>query len=139
MNNKLKRLNNNDNPNIKNDSNKQFDIENRNKLKQNFENTKSHNENNSKLIEHYNIKKTASLNGDITTVLKLNNNKAIVICTSTGYLLIYDINLFKLKLSIELISDNPSPINTILDIIEFKENNFCLSCWDYIIRYIELN
>ena len=33
---------------------------------------------------------------------------------------------------------NNLPNNTILDIIEFKNNNFCLACYDFNIRFVEL-
>ena len=90
-------------------------------------------------MENYHKNSILKLNAEITTILLLNNKKDIVICTSNGFIHIYNIKLIKPKLSIELINNTALLINrTILDIIEFKNNNFCLSCWDGTIKIIEL-
>ena len=91
------------------------------------------------MIENYQCDSIIKLKGEVTTMYLLKNKKDVAVCTTIGFLEIYDIKLFKKKLSIELIRDDARPINeTILDIIEFKDNKFCLSCWDNTIKVIEL-
>jgi WD40 repeat protein len=55
---------------------------------------------------------------------------------TNGFIEIYDALTAKLKLSSRIINNKDLIRNTILDIIEFKENIFCISCWDFIIRMI---
>ena len=88
-------------------------------------------------MENFQIKSVLKLNGEITTLLLLNNKKEIAICTANGFLYIYNIKFLKPKLIIHLIKETNVNL-TILDIIEFKINNFCLACWDSTIKYIEL-
>ena len=56
-------------------------------------------------MENYQNNSTIKFNAEITTILLLNNNKDIVICTSNGFIHIYNIKLIKPKLSIELINN----------------------------------
>jgi WD40 repeat protein len=98
----------------------------------------SYNKDKNVLMKDYNKKKVISLNGAITTIALLKNKKEIAICTTTGFLMLYNIYSFNLKLTIDLLNDYNNQKSTILDIVEFKYNNFCLSCWDNNIRFIEL-
>ena len=91
------------------------------------------------LIEKYNYNSIINLNGPVTTLILLKNKIDIAICTSTGFVEIYEIKSFNKKLSIGLINNNPSPKNTILDIVELKYNIISLGCWDGSIRVVELN
>ena len=91
------------------------------------------------MIENFQNNSVIKLNAKITTILLLNNKKDIAVCTTNGYLHIFNIKIFKLVLSIELMkSIEHSLKKTILDIIEFSKNKFCLACWDDTIKVIEL-
>ena len=90
-------------------------------------------------MENYQNYSIITFNGEVTTILLLQNKIDISICTTNGFLYIYNIKLIKPKLSIKLINSTQNITNeTILDIIEYKINNFCLSCWDATIKIIEL-
>ena len=90
-------------------------------------------------MENFQCKSILKINAEITTIIVLKNKKDIAICTSNGYLHIYNIKLIKNKLSIELIKNvQPEKNKTILDIIEFKKNKLCLACWDGTLKIIEL-
>ena len=90
-------------------------------------------------MENRQCKSIFKLNSEITTIIILDNKKDIAICTTNGYLHIYNIKLIKNKLSIELIkNEEQTKKRTILDIIEFKKNKLCLACWDGTLKIIEL-
>ena len=88
------------------------------------------------LIENYKCNKIINLKAEVTSILLLKKKKDIVVCMTNGYIEIYDALTAKLKFSSRVINNKDLTKNTILDIIEFKENIFCISCWDAIIRMI---
>ena len=92
--------------------------------------------NDSLYIENYKCDKIINLKGEATSILLLKNKKDIAVCLTNGFIEIYDVLTGKLKLSSRIINNNNLTQNTILDIIEIKENIFCISCWDFIIRMI---
>ena len=91
-------------------------------------------------MENFQCNYVINFEAEVTTILLLKNKKQIIICTTNGFLYLYNIKLMKLIQSIELIKEEekPKPDCTILDIIEFQENKFCVSCWDNTIKIIEL-
>ena len=90
-------------------------------------------------MEKYQSQLVLKLNGKITTIIILNNKKDIAICSTNGYLYIYNIKLFKKKLSTQIIKNVQfEEKKTLLDIIEYKKNKLCLACWDGTIKIVEL-
>jgi len=87
-------------------------------------------------IENYKCDKVINLKGEATSILLLKNKKDIAVCMTIGFIEIYDVLTTKLKLSSRIINNIDLIRNTILDIIEIKENIFCISCCDFIIRMI---
>jgi len=87
-------------------------------------------------IENYKCNKVINLKGEATSILLLKNKKDIAVCMTIGFIEIYDVLTTKLKLSSRIINNIDLIRNTILDIIEIKENIFCISCCDFIIRMI---
>ena len=96
----------------------------------------NNNKNEALYIENYRYDKTINLKSEATSILLLKNKKDIAICMTKGFIEIYDALTAKLKLSSRIINNKDLIRNTILDINEFKENIFCISCWDFIIRVI---
>ena len=85
------------------------------------------------MIKNYKFNNYINLNSEATTLILLKNKKDIAVCMANGFIEIYDVLFFRLKLSSEIINNT-----TILDIIEFKDNIFFISCYDYKIRIIML-
>ena len=72
------------------------------------------------------------MDAEISTLIPLNNKKDIAVCLTNGFLYIFDLQSFKKKLEANITN------KTILDIVEFENNKICISCWDNIIRFIQL-
>ena len=93
-------------------------------------------------MDNFQLVSITKISGNPTTIILLKNKKDIAVCTTNGFLLIYNIKLFKQKLCKEIINNdivnNIQNKKTILDIIELQENNYCISCWDFKLRIIEL-
>ena len=92
-------------------------------------------------MDNFLLSSVIKISGNPTTIILLKNKKDIAVCTTNGFLLIYNINIFKQKLCKEIINnDIINNINekTILDIIELHENQYCIACWDFKLRIIEL-
>ena len=83
------------------------------------------------LIENMKMNLKIKMNSEITTIMILNNNKDIAVCLTNGFLYVYDIKTFKKKLEIR-----PTD-KTILDIVKIEDNSFCISCFDFKIRFIK--
>ena len=88
--------------------------------------------NNNSLIDNLSLVKTIDMDAKISTVIPLNNKKDIAVCLTNGFLYIFDLQSFKKKLEANITN------KTILDIVEFENNKICISCWDNIIRFIQL-
>ena len=56
-------------------------------------------------MENYKNNSIINFNGEVTTILLLQNKIDIAICTTNGFLHIYNIKLNKNKLSIKLINN----------------------------------
>lgn len=81
-------------------------------------------------MQNFQLISNIKVNGKVTTLILLKNKKDIAICTTNGFILVFNVKLFKQKLSKEIIN------KTILDIIEIKDK-YCISCWDFNIRIIQ--
>lgn len=88
--------------------------------------------NNNSLIDNLSLVKTIDMDAEISTLIPLNNKKDIAVCLTNGFLYIFDLQSFKKKLEANITN------KTILDIVEFENNKICISCWDNIIRFIQL-
>ena len=88
-------------------------------------------------MKNFQLTSNIKIKGQVTTIILLKNKKDIEICTTIGNLLVFNIKLFRQKLCKEIINIIPSTKNTILDIIEIKDNKYCISCWDFNLRIIE--
>ena len=93
-------------------------------------------------MDNFQLVSITKISGNPTTIILLKNKKDIAVCTTNGFLLIYNIKLIKPKLCKEIINNdivnNIQIKKTILDIIELQESHYCISCWDYKLRIIEL-
>lgn len=88
--------------------------------------------NNNRKINDYQCKSILSLH-EITTLILLDNKEDIASVSSNSKLIIFELKFLLIKLIINNITDK-----TILDIIKLSGNRVVITCWDNIIRIIQL-
>ena len=105
---------------------------NQNNLINNLENSEINNEFNYEILfENYKKKLIQFAIGEVTTLITLKNKNDIAVCTTNGFIQVFNAKTLNQKFSSKLVN------SCILDITELKGNKYCISCWDYNIRVIE--